>query len=460
MRSYLLLLVCLVTSLNLSAQLRLANVFDDHMVIQRNTTVPIWGWAHPSQPVTINVSWDTTTFKTRASNTTFWKTEIKTPDAGGPHTITIKAGNVTRTLQDVLSGEVWLASGQSNMEWSMNAAADGKPLVATVNDPNIRLFHVPRSATSTPQVRGEGEWTLCNNETVGGFSAVAYFFGKKLQEELGVPVGLIHASWGGAPAEAWTSEEKVNSNDVLREAAGKLKKGQPWCPAEPGVMFNSMINPLIPFRLAGALWYQGETNVGQNSYKMMMETLIKDWREKFETDFPFYYVQIAPYSGYGGDSGARLREQQVKMTEIPKTGMVVVTDLVDDIKDIHPRYKKTVGERLANYALADTYGKQDIAYKSPLYKSIAVEKNKVRITFDNVLTGLKANGEIKHFMVAGDDQKFYPAKAKIEKGTVVVTAKEVKKPVAVRYAWGSDIIPDLFSNEGLPVPAFRSDEWK
>src|SRR5690606_11988382 len=211
MRSSLLLLVCLVTSLNLSAQLRLANVFDDHMVIQRNTTVPIWGWAHPSQPVTINVSWDTTTFKTRASNTTFWKTEIKTPEAGGPHTITIKAGNVTRTLQDVLSGEVWLASGQSNMEWSMNAAADGKPLVATVNDPNIRLFHVPRSATSTPQVRGEGEWTLCNNETVGGFSAVAYFFGKKLQEELGVPVGLIHASWGGAPAEACTSEEKVNS---------------------------------------------------------------------------------------------------------------------------------------------------------------------------------------------------------------------------------------------------------
>src|SRR5690606_16501973 len=216
------------------------------------------------------------------------------------------------------------------------------------------------------------------------------------------------------------------------------------CPADPGVMFNAMINPLIPLRLAGALWYQGETNVGQSSYKMMMETLINDWRERFETDFPFYYVQIAPYSGYGGDSGARLREQQVMMTAIPKTGMVVVTDLVDDVKDIHPRYKKTVGERLANYALADTYGKQGIAYKSPLYNSIAVEKNKIRITFDNVLTGLKANGEIKHFMIAGEDQQFYPAKAKIEKGTVVVTAKEAKKPVAVRYAWGSDIIPNLF----------------
>lgn len=452
----------LLASICLKAQLRLPVLFDDHMVIQQQATVPIWGWAHPSQDVTIKVSWDTTTIRTKADHGTVWKTTLRTPAAGGPHTITLTAGSNVLTLQDVLTGEVWLASGQSNMEWSMHSAADGLPIIGQINDPNIRLLNIPTSSASTLQVRGEGDWKVCDKESVGGFSAVAYFFGKKLNQNLNVPIGLINASWGGSPAETWLPKEIVEKNDVLREAAAKLNEDQPWAPVKPGVVFNSMINPIVPFRIAGAIWYQGEANVSASStYKMLMENLIKDWRKQFQYDIPFYYVQIAPYSGYSGVEGTLMREQQVKMLEIPKTGMVVISDQVDDVKDIHPQYKKVVGERLADVALAETYSKDGIAYRSPLYKSMKIEKSKIRIFFDHVSTELLAKGgELTEFLIAGEDQKFYPAKAKIDKSTVIVSAKEVKNPVAVRFGWRNESIPNLFSKEGLPVPTFRTDTWK
>ena len=454
-------LIVLLVLIDLKAQIKLPVIFDDHMVIQQQATVPIWGWAQPSEDITIKLSWDTTTIRTKSDNGTFWKAAINTPRAGGPHTITIKAGNDTRTLEDVMSGEVWIASGQSNMEWTMNSSADGKPVVEQINDPNIRLFTVPRASAATLQEKGEGEWVVCNKESVGSFSAVAYFFGKKLNQNLNIPIGLINSSWGGSPAEAWTPKEAVEGKPQLAESASKLNNEQPWAPVKPGVLFNAMINPLIPFRIAGAIWYQGEANAAAPStYKNLMETLIMEWRKQFQSDLPFYYVQIAPYSGYGGESGTLLREQQVKMLEIPKTGMAVISDLVDDVKDIHPKYKKTVGERLADIALADTYGKQGIAYQSPLYKSMKVEKSKIRISFDHVTTGLLSKGgDLTEFLIAGEDQKFYPAKAKIDKGTVVVSAKEVKNPVAVRFAWSNGSIPNLFSSEGLPVPSFRTDSW-
>ena len=455
-------LVVLLVSIDLEAQIKLPVIFGDHMVIQQQATVPIWGWAQPSENVTIKMSWDTTTIRTKSDNGTFWKATINTPPAGGPHTITIKAGNDARTVEDVMSGEVWIASGQSNMEWTMNSSADGKLLVEQINDPNIRLFTVPRASAATLQEKGEGDWKVCNKESVGGFSAVAYFFGKKLNQNLNIPIGLINSSWGGSPAEAWTPKEAVESKPQLAESASKLNNEQPWAPVKPGVLFNAMINPLIPFRIAGAIWYQGEANAAAPStYKDLMETLIMEWRKQFQSDLPFYYVQIAPFSGYGGESGTLIREQQVKMLEIPKTGIVVISDLVDDVKDIHPQYKKTVGERLADVALADTYGKQGITYQSPLYKSMKVEKNKIRIVFDHVSTGLEAKGgDLTEFLIAGEDQKFYPAKAKIDKGTVVVSAKEVKNPVAVRFAWSNGSIPNLFSKEGLPVPSFRTDTWQ
>jgi sialate O-acetylesterase len=456
-----LVLLFLLTSFCLKAQLRLPVVFDDHMVIQQKATIPIWGWAHPCQNITIKVSWDTTAIKTKSDNGTFWKTTLSTPAAGGPHTITVQAGDDIIKVEDVLTGEVWLCSGQSNMEWSMQASADGRTMIDQVNDPIIRLLHIPKSSASTLQVRGEGEWKVCNKETIGSFSAVAYFFGKKINENLNVPIGLINASWGGSPAEVWLPKEIVEADDMLRTAAGKLDNEQPWSPVKPGVVFNSMLNPIIPFRIAGALWYQGEANTSSPStYKMVMEKLITNWRKEFLHDIPFYYVQIAPYSGYEDNSGTLIREQQVKMLEIPKTGMVVISDVVDDIKDIHPKYKKPVGERLAAVALADTYHKEGISYQSPLFKSMKVEKNKVRISFEHANNGLLAKGgELTEFLVAGEDQKFYPAKARIDKSEVMVSAKEVKKPVAVRFAWSNGSIPNLFSKEGLPVPSFRTDNW-
>jgi len=446
---------------SIHAQLRLPALFDDHMVIQQQSPVPIWGWSHPSQEITIKVSWDTTTVKTKADNTTFWAATLFTPTAGGPHTITIKAGGEVRTLSDVMSGEVWLCSGQSNMEWGMNASADGKTMIDQINDPNIRLFHIPKSAASDLQVRGEGDWRVCDKTSVAYFSAVAYFFGKRLNSELNVPIGLINASWGGTPAETWTPEKIISANPLLAKAAEQQGDSRPWCPSKPGVVFNSMIYPIVPFRLAGTLWYQGESNTGTSpTYKLLMENMILEWRKQFLSDFPFYYVQIAPYTYGDPEIGVRLREQEVKMLEIPKTGMVVISDAVDNVKDIHPAYKKPVGERLANLALADTYSKKGIVYQSPLYKSMKIEKGNIRISFDHVPTELiSKGGEPTEFMIAGEDQKFYPAKAKIEGSTVIVSAKEVKNPVAVRFGWRNDSIPNLFSKEGLPVSCFRTDDW-
>lgn len=456
----LLLISSLIVSITATAQLRLPAIFSDHLVVQRETSVPLWGWAYPDQEIIIKTTWDTATVKARTDNTARWRAEIKTPAAGGPHTITIKAGNDVRTLTDVMSGEVWLCSGQSNMEWGMDVARDGKDLIPTVNDPNIRLIHIPKSGASTRQVRGEGEWRVCEAANVKHFSAVAYFFGKKLRNELNVPIGLINASWGGTNAELWVPKEAIEKSTELVESLAKQQE-RPWWPYEAGSVFNGMINPILPYKIAGTIWYQGESNtVAPTTYKKLMETLITEWRKEFKTDFPFYYVQIAPFEYAANRNSMLLREQQVKTLKIPKTGMVVVSDHVDNVKDIHPVNKKPVGERLANIALAEVYGKKEIAYLTPLYKSMKIEKNKIQITFDNVTTLVSRGGEPTEFMIAGDDKKFYPAKAKIEGNTVIVSAKEVKKPVAVRFAWSNGSISNLFSKEGLPVSVFRTDDWE
>ena len=347
MRKIIFLILFAIASSSVSGQLRLPAIYSDHMVIQQNATVPIWGWATASQALTIKVSWDTTTIRTRADNTTFWRAALQSPPTAGPHTITIKAGEETRLIEDVLAGEVWLCSGQSNMEWSMEASGDGKQIMDKVNDATIRLFDIPNSSADHPQTRGEGSWKVCNSKSVRGFSAVGYFFGKKINQELNVPVGLINASWGGTPAEVWLPREKVEADPLLKASAEKQVDDRPWCPSKPGVVYNAMINPIIPFRLAGALWYQGESNTAAPfTYKKLMETLILDWREKFLSDLPFYYVQIAPFTYGTVEKGTLLREQEVKMLEIPKTGMAVISDHVDDVKDIHPQFKNQSGNVL------------------------------------------------------------------------------------------------------------------
>lgn len=443
------------------AQLRLPALFVDHMVLQQQTDVPVWGWAHPGQIITLKGSWNNEEVRTTCLSDGSWKAKIKTASAGGPYTLSIKS-DFEIVLNDVMLGEVWLVSGQSNMEWSVyNGAADAIEDMPNANIPGIRLFLVKRLAADHPQIRGEGQWALCSPESMKPFSAVGYFFGKKLHKELNVPVGIICSAWGGTPAETWTPDSLIWANPDLAASARKLTP-QPWGPQQPGKLFNGMINPLAPYALAGILWYQGEANTGAAAtYKSLMETLITSWRKSFQRNLPFYYVQIAPFRGYGEvEYGTLIREQQSFMQSIPGTGMVVVSDLVDNVDDIHPKYKRPVAERLANYALADTYHRAVAGYRSPIYKNFTVVKDKAIVSFDYCPNGLTSNGGAPtEFLIAGEDRKFVPAQAKIKGNTVEVWAKGVKHPVAVRFGWPNGSIPNLFSAEGLPVSCFRTDQW-
>jgi sialate O-acetylesterase len=319
---------------------------------------------------------------------------------------------------------------------------------------------VNRSSAEFPQIRGEGKWQTCTPETVQPFSAVGYFFGKKIHADLNIPIGLVSASWGGTPAEVWTPDSLIMNNPVLKASAEKQSQ-HPWAPILPGIVYNSMIAPIVPFPIAGTIWYQGEANtVMPHTYKTLMETMIQSWRTAFNKQFPFYYVQIAPFTYGKPNEGTLIRDQQTKMLSIPNTGMVVVSDLVEDVKDIHPRFKKTVGERLANYALAETYGRTAIAYKSPLYKSMKIEKGKIIVAFDNCPNGLIVKGDQPtEFMIAGEDKIFLPATVKLNGNTVIVSSKEIKNPVAVRFGWANESMPNLFSKEGLPASCFRTDDW-
>jgi sialate O-acetylesterase len=444
-----------------TAQLRLPAVISDHMVLQQNTDVELWGWDGPNQKLAIVGSWENRdTFKTVTANTGRWRTTIKTPVAGGPYSISIM-GSEKLVLKDVMMGEVWICSGQSNMEWNVNlGSTDAAAEMPKANFPNIRFFQVPKSSSPTPQEHGEGQWVACTPQTMKSFSAVGYFFGKKLHGDLKVPIGLINVSWGGTAAEVWTPAAAVDSDPELRAAAKALGNSE-WWPKDPGIVYNSMIRPLVPYTLAGAIWYQGESNTSTPAtYSKLMKVMIEQWRTEFQKDFPFYYVQIAPFAYGKTYEGALIREQQSFMRSIPNTGMVVISDAVDNVEDIHPKMKKPVGDRLANYALAETYKKPILGYQSPIYKSMSVEKNKARLSFHFGSIGLiSQGGDPKGFLVAGEDQKFYPAIAKVEGETVVVYAKEVKVPVAVRFCFDNTTIPNLFNKEGLPVSVFRTDNW-
>ncbi len=456
------ILALILFALVAQAQLRVPAIFGDHMVLQQRSEVAIWGWAGVGEEIAIRVSWNRDeVVTTKALNSAVWKALLKTPAAGGPYTISLK-GKSEVILKDVMIGEVWICSGQSNMEWSVNnGTVDAAEEMPKANFPEIRLFQVNKSAADYPQIRGEGQWQLCSPETMKGFSSVGYFFGKKLHTDLKVPVGLINASWGGTPAEAWTPREKVEMDPELKESAAKLKE-VPWCPVNSGVVYNGMLRPLVPFGIAGVIWYQGESNaVAPATYQKLMKTMIESWRSDFGKEFPFYFVQIAPYKYGRPYEGVLIREQQAKTLTVPKTGMVVISDVVDDVENIHPKFKRPVGERLANYALADTYKRPLLGYQSPVYKSMKVEGGKIKISFDYAQIGLiSQGGDPAQFVIAGEDQKFYPAKAKVDGGTVVVFAKEVKKPLAVRFCWDNTAIPNLFNKEGLPVSSFRTDDWE
>lgn len=446
------------------SQVRLPSVFSDNMVLQQKSAVTFWGWSSPGEKIYITNSWNNQTDSTKATGYAKWKLTVNTPSAGGPYTVTIKASN-TITLKNVLVGEVWVCSGQSNMEWSsLNGLPEIDQELPNSANPNIRFFHIPKTTAQAPQEDCPATWKECNAETLKSFSAVAYFFGKKLQSELNVPIGLVNTSWGGTPAEVWTPEEVVNGSPELKEASTKLGHYD-WWPELAGSTYNAMVAPITQYSIAGAIWYQGESNVGTaGTYDQLMRVMIGSWRKAWNKDFPFYYVQIAPFKYGNKNASALLREAQTKTLEYPNTGMVVISDLVENVKDIHPRQKRGVGDRLAGWALAETYGKKVGAYKSPMYKRLEIKKDKAIVYFENAEDGLQIKSADKkakatEFYIAGEDQNFLPADVKIENDHIIVSHKQIKNPVAVRFSFNNTGIGNIFNKAGLPVAPFRTDNW-
>lgn len=449
----------LMSMVSLRANVTLPAILGDHMVLQQNTEAAFWGWAQPREVVTIIASWDNIAVTDTADNHADWRVVLSTPDAGGPYTITV-AGADTVVIQDVLVGEVWLASGQSNMEWSARSGINrAEEEVAAADYPEIRLFQVSRRSADAPQLDVAGKWMVCRPETMEEFSAVAYFFGRSLHQHLQQPIGLINSSWGGTPAETWMTPEVVLTNDTLRRAAALLTE-VPWCPVSPGATYHSMIAPITSFPLAGVIWYQGESNTkNAETYDHTFAALIRCWRQQWQRDLPFYYVQIAPYR-YGRPLEAVLvREAQQKVLALSNTGMVVTSD-IGNPEDIHPRNKRDVGDRLARWALHQTYGLDTLVYAGPMYQRMEITGRKAVIHFEHAEGGLRSEGgKLTHFQIAGEDRNFVPAKAAIRGSVVEVSAPSVKKPVAVRFGWSNTAEPNLFSAEGLPAAAFRTDAW-
>ncbi|HZV68702.1 MAG TPA: sialate O-acetylesterase [Saprospiraceae bacterium] len=445
---------------SIQAQIVLPSIFNDHMVLQQKSDIQIWGWSKTTEPVKVICSWQNDTLTTAGDYKGDWKVTTHTPIAGGPYTIEFIGYNHI-ILKDILIGEVWLCAGQSNMEWSASAGIDGgEEAIRNANQPQIRFFNVSHQTASSPQNDLRGNWQTCTPETMKYFSAVAYFFGKKISDSLNVPIGLIESAWGGTPAETWVSESTIKNNLVLSDAYSKLVQ-EPWGPIEPGLIYNAMILPLHKTRIAGAIWYQGESNIrNASTYDHLLSALIRNWREQWGYQFPFYYVQIAPFNYGPGIDGVLIQDSQRKVLKVLGTGMVVTND-IGNPDNLHPPAKKAVGDRLALWALHETYQQKEIDYSGPIYSGMSIEENSIRIHFDHAGPKLISAKEVlDDFTIAGTDQKFYPATAIIDGPTIIVTNSLVKKPVAVRFAWNNGAVPRLFNSAGLPASCFRTDDWK
>lgn len=440
------------------ANVSLPNIFGDNMVLQRNSEVKVWGWANPKEEIKLVSSWNNQEYKTVANNQAKWELHIKTPEAGGPFTVSIKGYNEV-VLKNILIGEVWVCSGQSNMEMSVSWGIDnGEEEMKNATNANIRFFTVPKLTATSPQNNLLGNWVESTPETMKYFSAIGYFFAKRLREDLkNVPIGLISSNWGGTPAEIWMPEEVVNNDAVLLENAKKLNE-QEYGPRQPGRAYNAMIYPFVGFKIAGTLWYQGESNVGSLVYDKTLSALITSWRKAWNDDFPFYFVQIAPFkTGSNNFSNVTVRNSQRKLlNEVSKTGMVLTSDISDTI-DIHPKNKKEVGIRLANLALAEVYKTNSNLVNGPLFKDFKIEKNKVTVSFDYA-DGLYFKNKVSsQFELAGSDGAFFSAEVLIKNNQVILTSKKVPKPEKVRFAWGNTIQSDLFNKANLPASCFTTE---
>lgn len=481
-----------------TADVRLPGVFSDHMVVQQGMRVPIWGWGDDGEKVTV-------TFRGRSVSTTTrngtWQLELPRQKPGGPFNLVVQGINRLE-FNDVLVGEVWICSGQSNMEWPMSRSFEPEADIANAAQPNIRLLTVPKLRAEVPTNNISAGWSVCMPETVRGFSAVAYYFGRALQAARGVPVGLIHTSWGGSPAEVWIRQELLAAHpdyqrnildpypererlyleelakweaevERLKSEGKQPTRGRPWQIWRPSELFNGMIAPLVPYGIRGAIWYQGESNADRAwQYRTLFPDMIRNWRVEWgQGDFPFLAVQLAPWdrnrnrlpheiaSEVGESSWAELREAQMMATRVlPNVGVAVITD-VGDKDDIHPARKAPVGERLALLARSIAYGER-LQANGPIYRKMKAKRGKITLEFDHVGGGLESRGgELRGFTISGEDGKFLPALAEIDGKKVIVHSPLVPEPVAVRYGWADYPFVNLFNREGLPASPFRTDDF-
>ena len=492
------------------------------MVLQRDIAVPVWGWADDGEQVTVEFRGKKVSTVAKGGK---WMVKLGKLKAGGPDELKVSGKN-SITLMDVLVGEVWIASGQSNMEWSMRNSFQPFGDIVAANNPKLRLFTVPKLKANEPVKDVVSAWKETSPSTVSNFSAVAYYFGLKLQKDLGVPVGLIHTSWGGSPAEVWMRDEVLSGNpeykrdivdaygtqmEKLAESVAQWEKeqaqakadGKPFTRRTPGggwkpsELYNGMIAPLIPYAIKGAIWYQGESNAGRaHQYRSLFVDMVKNWRNDWaQGDFTFLQVQLAPFMPVKDEPAdstwAELREAQIHATKVlPKVGAVSILDYGDP-KDIHPTWKRPVGERLALAARGIAYGEK-FTWSGPEYRSGKVKGDKVVLSFDFTGEGLFGSGSrsdnvpnskssdgitmnynlakgwitspLTGFAIAGEDRKFVWAKAEIEGDKVVVSSPLVPKPVAVRYGWADCPVVNLycspgFQQAGLPASPFRTDNW-
>ncbi len=499
MLKFLISLFSILITIVVAAQLKLPALISNNMVLQQNKDVTLWGWAAPNAKVEILPDWKDYPKAITADTNGKWIINIATPKAGGPYSIHFKSNNTSITVKNILIGEVWLASGQSNMEFPMGKAEGwrtGAHNAATempkANYPNIRMIDVPNRVSDAPQDDFKGEWLACTPETVKDFSAVAYFFAKEIQAATGYPIGIINSTWGGTPAESWTRKDILESDTGFKKIIERYqqeiekypaayakyktsyekwkadtssnKKGAPKEPVgpnhnkSPGKLYNGMIAPLIPYTLQGVIWYQGESNADRAwQYRRLFPAMITGWRQDWHNNkLPFYFVQIAPHRSQPPE----IREAQLYSWQTTKhTGMVVSTDYGDSV-DIHPRNKEVIGKRLSLWALKNEYGKKAIETSGPVYKSMKVKGNKIIIAFTNAKGLIALNNQpLQEFVIAGSDKKFVPAQAIIKGNTVTVWSNEINTPLAVRFNWSKVPQAELYNSAGLPATPFRTDNW-
>lgn len=500
------ILFFIAITLSARSEIKLPALVGSNMVLQQNEDVLFWGWANAGEEVNISVGWQKQSVSAIANENGEWKISVKTPKAGGPYSIGLKGQNNIE-LKNVLIGDVWICSGQSNMHLPVGRTENSwktgvvnwKEEVKNSNFPEIRLFTVDRLTSDSLLYDVKGEWQQCGPDAMYEFTGVGYFFGRELYLTQHIPIGLINVSWGGTPAEAWVKKSVLEAdedfvpllenyqnlvenydenmaqykvkkdkwraqNDSLKQLGQKPRGSAPRTPIgkgshkAPNLIYNAMIYPLLNAKIKGVIWYQGENNARlAYQYRKLFPALIQNWREDFGSgDFPFYFVQIAPHRSQNPE----IRESQLlTLKSVENTGMAVTTD-VGDTNNIHPLNKQVVGHRLALWARSQTYGEKDLVYSGPIYKEMEIKGGKAYISFDHVGSGLLCKGDsLTNFTICGADKKFVPAKAVIEGDKVVVWADALSTPVSVRFGWNYTPFHNLYNANGLPASPFRTDDW-